>query len=231
MVVLISGASKGIGKAIAMAFAAKGWNIIVGARNQEGLNVLKQEVLEKYPSVKIYAQEIDFTDKEKLGLFVESAIQEMGEINVLVNNVGAYMEDTVVDENSHLEEMLQVNLISAYNLTRKVEKSLKKGSSIINICSVLSKNSRTQAASYTIAKHALYGFNNTLREEMRPRKIKVTAILPGSVHTPSWDTINVNKEDLIQAEDVAKAVLFAVESSPSAVVEEILIRPINFDNN
>ncbi len=230
MTVLISGATKGIGKAIALACASKGFDLALGARNQSDLIEFKNEIQSLYPKVKISVHAVDFSNILQIEQFVSQTLAEHKKIDILVNNVGAYKEDNVTTSISLLDEMLNINLKSAYYLSKLIIPQLKEGDSIINICSVLSKNVRKEAASYTISKHALYGFNNALREELRYQKIKVTAILPGSVYTPSWDEISVNPEELIQAEDVAKAVLFAIECSPNAVAEEIIIRPITFDN-
>ncbi|MFN7013553.1 MAG: SDR family oxidoreductase, partial [Bacteroidia bacterium] len=184
----------------------------------------------QYPHLIISVHSVNFSNNLQIESFVKSVLAEHQKIDVLVNNVGNYKEDNVTTSNSFLDEMLNINLKSAYYLSRLVIPQLKAGDSIINICSILSKNVRKEAASYTISKHALYGFNNALREEFRDKKIKVTAILPGSVYTSSWEGITVNKNELIQAEDVAKAVVFAIECSPNAVAEEIIIRPITFDN-
>lgn len=230
MTVLISGATKGIGKAIALACAAKGYNLAIGARNQNELNELKNYISTFYPKIKITAFSVDFSDVKQIEEFVNRILSENKKIDVLVNNVGAYREDNVTTSNSFLDEMLNINLKSAYYLSRLIIPQLKAGDSIINICSILSINARKDAASYTISKHALYGFNNALREELREKKIKVTAILPGSVYTASWDGIAVNPDELIQAEDIAKAVMFAIECSANAVAEEIIIRPLTFDN-
>lgn len=230
MTVLISGASKGIGKAIALACASKGLNLALAARSLNDLNELKNDINSQYPHLKISIHSVDFSNNLQIESFVKSVLAEHQKIDILVNNVGNYKEDNVTTSNSFLDEMLNINLKSAYHLSRLIIPQLKAGDSIINICSILSKNARKEAASYTISKHALYGFNNALREELRDKKIKVTAILPGSVYTPSWEGITVNKNELIQAEDVAKAVLFAIECSPNTVAEEIIIRPITFDN-
>lgn len=230
MTVLISGATKGIGKAIALACASKGYDLALGARNQSDLIEFKNEIQTLYQKLKISVHAIDFCNILQIEQFVNQTLAEHKKIDILVNNVGAYKEDNVTTSISLLDEMLNINLKSAYYLSKLIIPQLKEGDSIINICSILSKNVRKEAASYTISKHALYGFNNALREELRDKKIKVTAILPGSVYTPSWNGIPVNSEELIQAEDVAKAVLFAIECSPNAVAEEIIIRPITFDN-
>lgn len=230
MTVLISGATKGIGKAIAIACASRGYNLALGARNYNDLIELKKEIISLYPEIKIVIHALDFTDISQIDEFVKSILSEHKKIDVLVNNVGGYKEDNVTTSNSVLDEMLNINLKSAYNLTKSLIYQFKEGDSIINICSILSKNVRKEAVSYSVSKHALYGFNNALREEVRDKKIKVTAILPGSVNTPSWDGIPVNREELIQPDDIAKAVLFAINCSVNAVVEEIIIRPITFDN-
>lgn len=230
MTVLISGATKGIGKAIALACASSGYNLALGARNDKDLIELKKEIQSLYPEIKIAVNAVDFTNNAQINEFVKLILAEHKKIDVLVNNVGAYKEDNVATSNSILDQMLDINLKSAYTLTKALLPQFKEGDSIINICSILSKNVRKEAVSYSISKHALYGFNNALREEVRHKKIKVTAILPGSVNTPSWDGIPVNREDLIQADDIAKAVLFAINCSINAVAEEIIIRPITFDN-
>ncbi|MFN4233176.1 MAG: SDR family oxidoreductase [Bacteroidia bacterium] len=230
MTVLISGATKGIGRAIALACASKGYDLALGARNSNELIALKKELQIQNPKIKISAFSVDFTNCSQISEFVNLVLKEHPKIDVLINNVGSYKEDNVATSNYFLEEMLDINLKSAYYLTKSLLPHFKSGDCIINICSILSKNVRKGAVSYTISKHALYGFNNALREELREKKIKVTAIIPGSVSTASWDGIPVNREELIQPEDIAKAAIFAINCSPNTVIEEIIIRPINFDN-
>lgn len=230
MTVLISGATKGIGRAIALACASYGYDLALGARNYNELMALKKELQIQYPEIKISTFCVDFTNYSEIPEFIKFVLKEHSKVNVLINNVGGYKEDNVATSNYYLDEMLDINLKSAYYLTKNLLPQFKSGDCIINICSILSKNVRKEAVSYTISKHALYGFNNALREELRDKKIKVTAILPGSVSTASWDGIPVNREELIQPEDIAKAVIFAINCSPNTVIEEIIIRPLNFDN-
>jgi short-subunit dehydrogenase len=233
MNILITGATKGIGKAIAEKFASHHYNLVLCARSAVQLYKTMEELQVKYPGITIKAKPVDLTDKAETLKFGEWAAAEMkkmpgGSVDVLVNNAGNFLPGSVYNEDDGvLEEMMAVNLYSAYHLTRALLPSMmeKKKGHIFNMCSIASLQAYQNGGSYSISKFALLGFSRNLREEMQPHGIKVTAVLPGAVYTDSWSGSNVSPQRIMESDDVAALVFAASQLSPQAVVEEIVLRP------
>lgn len=230
MLAVISGATKGIGNAVTMAFAELGFDLALGARGMKELETLKGELNKRFPGIKVMVKRADFSNKVQVLEFTNAVKREFSNVEVIINNIGMYCEGTVSDEKEGLlEKNIETNLYSAYYLTRPFleEMKHKKRGHIFNICSVVSKTPRKEAASYSISKFALLGFNKVLAGEMRDYEVKVTAVLPGSVNTASWDGIDAPKEEFVQPEDIAKAIICAYRTSEHAFIEEITIKPVN----
>ena len=230
MKAIVSGATKGIGKAITLALAGEGYDLGLGARNLQELDLLRKEIQALYPDIEVITKSVDFSQKHETRNFAETFLHHWGDIDILVNNVGVYEEDNLDELNeSALMKMFNVNFFSAMRLTQPFLPEFKKRKSghIINICSVLSKKVRKKAVSYSLSKQALYGYTKILRNELRNYDVKVTAILPGSTNTASWDGLDAPVEEFVQPEDVANGVLMAIQSN--GLVEEFEIKPINPD--
>ena len=233
MNVIITGASRGIGKAIADVFAANGHNLYICARNEEVLNKTVQELLGKYPGVKIKAKVRDLSKKAELENYGQWLLDNGMPIDVLVNNAGSFLPGSVHNEpEGVLEQMLAVNLLSAYHLTRKLLPVMMKQSPvqgsrghIFNICSIASLQSYANGGAYSISKFALHGFSKNLREELKPHLIKVTSVFPGAVLTDSWGDFDNSNRRIMEAADIAKMIYAAAQLSPQACVEELVMRP------
>lgn len=228
MNVMITGASKGIGKALCLLLAEKGANIAICARGVESLDALKTELESINSSGKFYTYQADVSQKEEVESFGQYALAQLGTIDILINNAGVFFPGNVHDEeDGALEQMIETNLYSAYHLTRKIVPSMmeKKDGQIINICSVASITALPKGGSYSISKYALMGFNKVLREEMKEHGIRVTAILPGATWSNSWAGAELPEERLMQATDIAKTIWNTIELGKTAVVEEVIIRP------
>ncbi len=233
MNVIITGASRGIGKAIAEVFAANGHNLYICARNEEVLNKTVQELLGKYPGVKIKAKVRDLSKKAELENYGQWLLDNGMPIDVLVNNAGSFLPGSVHNEpEGVLEQMLAVNLLSAYHLTRKLLPVMMKQSPvqgsrghIFNICSIASLQAYANGGAYSISKFALHGFSKNLREELKPHLIKVTSVFPGAVLTDSWGDFDNSNRRIMEADDVAKMIYAAAQLSPQACVEELVMRP------
>ena len=172
----------------------------------------------------------DLSRKFEVGVVVQSAHNHWGTVDVLVNNASLYSEGNLFSEEAGtMETMMNTNVYSAYALVRGLVPGMVKAKSgyVFNICSVLSREPRTQAASYTVSKFALLGLSKTLAEEVRDHGVKVTAILPGSTNTPSWDGLDVPREQFVQPEDVADLLMQTMKLSAGAWLEELTIRPLN----
>lgn len=225
---IITGASKGIGKAIAELLASKGVNLALCARGEAELITLMEEIEKKFPDPDIYISKVDVSNKDDVLRFAHEVTEHLGPTDILINNAGVFIPGAVCDEETGmLEKMIETNLYSAYHLTRAVVGGMKERGRghIFNMCSVASLFAYPNGGSYSISKFALYGFTKVLREELKDKGIKVTAVLPGATWSDSWSTIDLPHHRLMEAEDIARAVWSAIEMGPSAVVEEILIRP------
>jgi short-subunit dehydrogenase len=227
MNVIITGASKGIGKSIAEIFASHGYDLLLCSRNEVNLYKTMEELMTKYPDVSISSRPADLSKKEETIGFGKWCLQK-GVPDILVNNAGLFEGGSVYNEpDGILESQLAINLYSAYHLTRTVLPPMMKRKSghIFNICSIASLDAYENGGAYSISKFALYGFSKNLREEMKPYNIKVTSIHPGAVLTDSWGDFDNSKHRIMEAEDIAKLVLASSELSMAACVEDIVIRP------
>lgn len=228
-IAVITGASKGIGKAIAESLAAEGYSLALAARSEKELHQIKNDLEGKY-GIKVIAWACDLSLKESVTAFSQKVLQHFSRVDVLVNNIGIFTTGTFSAESDDaLEQNLNLNLKCAYHLTKSFALGFMKEQKgqIINLCSVASLGPKEEAASYTISKYALKGFNDVLREEMRDYGVKVTAIYPGSVNTSSWEGVIAPREEFIQPEDIAKLVVSLIGLSENAFVEELVIKPLN----
>lgn len=228
MNIIITGATKGIGKAIADKFAAQGFNLAICSRHQDDLKLFKAEMQSKYPSIKVLTKVADMRKKKDVLAFADFIKKNEWEIDVLVNNAGVFLPGEISqEEDGALELMMETNLYSAYHLTRALlPVMLQKGSGhIFNMCSIASLIAYPNGGSYSISKFALLGFSKVLREELKTKGIKVTSIMPGATWSASWAGVDLPESRLMQANDIAIAVWSAWTMSPSAVVEDIVVRP------
>ncbi len=226
---VITGASKGIGKAITSMLYSKGINVSVCSRNMEDLSSLEKQLLEESGDQgKIHRFQADMSKKEEVLSYASDIKANLGRVDILVNNAGIFIPGKLADEvDGTLESMIDTNLYSAYHLTRAILPGMKKVGSghIFNMCSVASIKAYPNGGSYAISKFALLGFSKCLREELKEDGIKVTSILPGATWSNSWEGVELPQDRLMQASDIAEIVWSALSMSPSAVVEEIIIRP------
>ncbi len=228
MTIVITGASKGLGKAIAEIFAAQGHQLFLCARNEIDLYKTLEELLTRYPGAKIAAKAADLSKAAAINDFAEWLQVQAPRVDVLVNNAGHFIPGSLHNEPAGtLEEMIQTNLYSAYHLTRLLLPAMIqiKNGHIFNMCSIASLHAYPNGGAYSISKFALYGFSKNLREEMKPHNIKVTAILPGAVYTDSWSGSGIDPKRIMEAGDVAALVYAAAHLSAQACVEEIVLRP------
>jgi short-subunit dehydrogenase len=229
--VVISGATKGIGRAIAEKFASQNYPIAVCARNEKDLEELKSLIVNKY-KVKCFTKKIDMSVKSEV-LEFGKAIEELNmPVSVLVNNAGVFMPGKIIDEpEGALETQIDTNLYSAYYLTRSLLPLILKSDNahVFNVCSIASLMAYPNSSSYSISKFAMLGFSKSLREELKQFKVKVTSLMPGATYTSSWAGVDLPEERFMKADDVADIIWASYNLSPQAVVEEIVLRPIEGD--
>ncbi|HMV10627.1 MAG TPA: SDR family NAD(P)-dependent oxidoreductase [Cyclobacteriaceae bacterium] len=226
--IVVTGATKGIGRAIAERFAQEDFDVVICARKSDELEKLKADFGAKYPSSKVYVQAADMADRKQIDTFVNFIRQIGRPVDVLVNNAGYFVPGSIATEKEGvLEDMMNANLFSAYHMSRGLVDQMiaRKSGHIFNMCSIASIKAYANGGSYAITKFALLGLSKCLREELKSSGIRVTAILPGATRTASWDGVDLPEERFMSVEDVAETVYAAYSLSKRTVVEEILIRP------
>jgi short-subunit dehydrogenase len=225
--IVITGGTRGIGRAIAEIFARNGFDIVASARKQNDLQTLQHHITTTY-KVNCFTYAADLGIKEQVVDLAGFILSLNRNIDVIVNNAGNFIPGNIhEEEDGVLESLIETNLYSAYHLTRGLIKSMiaKKSGHIFNMCSVASLMAYPNGGSYSISKFALLGFSKGLREEMKLYNIKVTSIMPGAVLTDSWAGVDIPAERFMSADDVAKTIWTAYSLSDSAVIEEIVMRP------
>ena len=228
MKAVISGGTKGIGRAIADLLAKNGFDLAICSRTEKDLISMKEELLSEYPTIEFIGLACDVSKKEQVFSFAEAIKDQWDEIDILVNNAGVFLPGEIhKEEEGTLESQIETNLYSAYHLTRALMPQILKNEKghIFNMCSVASLVAYPNGGSYSISKFALLGFYKVLREELKDKGIKVTAIMPGATWSNSWAGVELPEERLMNPNDIAESLYSAFRLSPSAVVEEIILRP------
>ena len=229
---IVSGATHGIGKAIAEKLLSEGFAIAICSRNKKELERLQAEWNERYPEASIIAQEADMSRKEDAQSFGDIVLSNFPQIDMLVNNVGTYFPGKLSEEaDGALEQLMGINLYSAYHLTRRVLPTMKKAKSghIFNMCSIASLKAYPNGGAYGVSKYAMLGFSENLREELKTENIKVTAICPGATESRSWEGTDIEPGRIMEPADVATMLWAAFSLSAGANVETIVLRPVKGD--
>lgn len=232
MTIVITGASKGLGYAIAETFAQDGnaHHFFLCARNTKNLNEAARRLQSGFPQIRVYTFVCDISNKEEVTSFAHWVLAQTTQIDVLVNNAGLFVPGVFESENNGtLEALINTNLYSAYYLTKALLPTIKINGSghIFNVCSVASLQPLHTCFSYSISKYALMGFSKNLREDVKDFNIKVTAVYPGAFVNDSRteeDTPDVTK--IMEAADIAKMIYAAAHLSAQACAEEIVLLPI-----
>lgn len=227
---IVTGASKGLGRSIAEVLAAKGYRVWISARNADAL-VEAKATIEAASSGKVEVEIIDFADLEAVRAYAEKLSEACETIDVLVNNVGIYQPDKLTDEQTTFDLQMAVNFHAPYALTQALLPRFEqqKFGHIFNICSVVNRFPRVEAASYTISKFALWGYHKLLHSTLLPMGIKVCAFFPASINTASWDGLEAPKQDFVQPEDMAAMIAAILEMKRGTVPSEIDLASINPD--
>ena len=208
---LITGAGKGIGKAVAIALAKEGVNIVLIARTQADIHEVAQEI--NTYDVKTLALTADVADINSVNLAIEKAIASFQTIDILINNAGIAAFGKFLElEPSEWERIIQVNLMGVYYVTRAILPNMieRQTGDIINISSTAGLNGNALTSAYSASKFALLGLTDSLMQEMRKHNIRVTALTPSTVATDMAKELNLtdgNPEKVMQAEDIAELLI------------------------
>jgi short-subunit dehydrogenase len=226
--IVVTGGSKGIGRAILEKFAAQGFDVATCARNSEELAEFEKTLTRDFPTIQVFTFKGDMGDKIQVKAFTQFVSDLKRNVDVLVNNAGYFLPGEIVTEpEGTLESMINANLYSAYYTTRGIVPlmRMKKSGHVFNICSIASIKAYANGGSYAISKFAMLGMSKCLREELKNDGIRVTAVMPGATKTRSWESSDLPDERFMTTEDIAETIYTANALSPRSVIEEIIIRP------
>lgn len=226
--VVVTGASRGIGFAVAKRFAAEGHHLAIVARNAVDLATAKI-ALETAGATSVHAIVADLSVSDDRVNAIAQVKAIFPQINVLVNNAGLFLGGTMMEETEgQFQHLLDTNVVSAYEMTRGLWLNMQgvPRAHVFNICSIASVTAYAAGGSYSVAKFALMGFSKSLRLEGMPVGIRVSAVLPGATLTDSWAGVDLPKERFMDPADVAEAIFTAFAINERTVMEEVLLRPI-----
>lgn len=229
---VVTGATKGIGKAVVERLAREGFSVLFCARNAQDVAKMESDLRGKYPSAEFYGLVADVSQEEGRSLVSSHMQKHFGKIDFLLNNAGIFRPGSIQSEEEGVLELLtQTNLYSAYHITRAALPLMipNRSGHIFNLCSTASITAYTNGGSYCITKFALLGMSKVLREELKLQNIKVTSILPGATYTASWEGSGMPEDRFMKATDVSDMIWACYQLSPAAVVEELVMRPIEGD--
>ena len=228
---LITGAGKGIGKAIALALANEGINVILVSRTQADVDQLAIEI--NNLGVKSLALAADVSDINSINSAVEKALAEFKSIDILINNagIGAFGKFLELEPNAW-ERIIQVNLMGTYYTTRAVIPNMieRQTGDIINISSTAGLNGNAVTSAYSASKFAVLGLTDSLMQEMRKHNIRVTALTPSTVATDMAKDLNLtdgNPEKVMQPEDIAELIVAQLKLSRRVFIKNSSIWSTN----
>ena len=226
-VALITGATRGIGLAIARALAAEGCNLIVTARDDKALTKLSRELAAT--KIKILAHPCDVRDPHSVDALFRAARREFRRLDILINNAGIAHANLPVEKLPFpvWKDVLETNLDGMFLVTQAALAVMKRGGTIVNNLSIAATRVFAGSAAYNASKHAALGLTNTLREELRPKGIRVIALLPGATDTDIWTTLwpQAPRRKMMKPETVAQAVVQAILLPANTTVESLEILP------
>ncbi|PYF75533.1 3-ketoacyl-ACP reductase [Pedobacter nutrimenti] len=221
---LITGAGKGIGRALAIALAQEGVNIGLVARTKADLENVQQEL--KPFDVKTVVAVADVADMEEVNAAVEKVRQGLGPIDILVNNAGIGSFGSFLElEPARWEQIVKVNLFGPYYVTRAVLPDMidRKTGDIVNISSTAGKNGAAVTSAYSASKFALIGMSESLMQEVRKHNIRVSTLTPSTIATDMAKDLKLtdgNPERVMQAEDFAELIVAQLKLNRRVFVKE-----------
>jgi NADP-dependent 3-hydroxy acid dehydrogenase YdfG len=227
---LITGASSGIGKATALAFAKAGINLALVGRDRDKLTAVAHAAEAVGVSAKTYV--VDLSELDRVSAKIAMIAAESDNLDILVNNAGMAYTGSIADTPlADWQQVIGLNLTSVFQCVQGILPHLRQQQSgiIVNVSSIAGKQVFPNWGIYSVSKFGLMALTQAIAGEERGNGIRVTAICPGSVNTPLWDTETVqadfDRSAMLTPEMVAEGILYAVLAPPGAVVEELTIMP------
>ncbi|MEM8599677.1 MAG: SDR family oxidoreductase [Bacteroidota bacterium] len=232
MLIVVTGASQGIGAAIAEGFAGEanatpsGVRLALLARSRSKLEAVAARCRARGAEAEAFV--CDVTDEDAVARTVAAVQERFGGADVLVNNAGQFQPGALLDTDAAaFRQQVEVNLTSAFLVTHAFLPAMaaRGRGHVFFMASVASLQAYPGGAAYCAAKHGLLGLARVVREETKPLGLRVTTLLPGATFTPSWDGSGLPPDRLMPPEDIAHAVVDAWRLSDRTVVEELVLRP------
>ena len=227
-VALVTGAGRGIGRAIALAFAEEGAAVALVARSRADLAGVAAAIRER--DGRALALPTDVTQDGAVEAVVEQTVTDLGRIDVLVTSAGTAAFGAVADSKpADWDAMLALNLRAVMVSCRAVLPAMlrQRSGTILNVGSIASKRALPGSAVYTATKTAVDAFSRVLAEELRPHGVRVGVLVAGAVDTPLWDAMGSSppREKMLRPEDVARAAVLMASLPPHAALEELTLLP------
>lgn len=226
---LITGASRGIGKATALAFAKAGIDLVLVSRSQQALDETAAEIKPLGVDVQLFP--VDLAAVEQVKTQIEQIVNQFP-IDILVNNAGmAYTGDLITIPLADWQQVMALNLTSAFQCIQAVLPAMRarQQGTIINVASIAGYQAFPGWGAYNVSKAGLIALSKTLAAEERAHGIRVVTLCPGSVNTPLWDTETVqadfDRSRMLTPETVAQSILHTALVPPGAVIEELTVMP------
>ena len=227
LVAIITGATRGIGRATALTLARAGANVALIARNEERLATMKAEI--ETLGVRAFALPCDLADADATAAAVGKVVDAFGRLDILINNAGLTHEDPFSETPTEVfDRLLAVNARAPFILCREAIRYLKESPrpSVVNICSVVAHKGYVRQSAYAASKHALLGLTKVLASELHDAGVRVHAISPGGVSTDMIRRVrpDLDPAGLMDPQDIADLVAYLVTHRTNAMIDEIRIR-------
>jgi NAD(P)-dependent dehydrogenase (short-subunit alcohol dehydrogenase family) len=226
-VALVTGAGRGLGRALATAFAADGAALVLAARDRAQVAAVAAELT--HAGARALGVACDVRDALQVRTLVETAVRECGGIDILVNNAGTFQIGAIADtDEATWDAMLDTNLKGAYLVTHAaLPHVVARRGHVINMVSMAGRAAYRLNGAYCASKWGLLGFTNVLREEMRGSGVRVTAVLPGATDTSIWDGVpgDWDRSRMMRPEAVARCIVDFCHLPPEASLDELVLSP------
>lgn len=225
---LITGATRGIGLAIARALAAESCDLIITGRHEKALEKSGRELLRQ--RIRVLSHASDVRDPHSIDDLFRTVRRQFPGLDILINNAGVAQPNLTVDKLPFpvWKDVFATNVDGMFLMTQAALAMMKRGGTIVNNLSIAANRVFAGSAAYNASKHAALGLNNTLREELRPRRIRVIAVLAGATDTDIWKTLwpEAPRKKMMSPEAVAEAIVNAILLPANATVENLELLPI-----
>ena len=226
-VALITGASRGIGLAIARVLAAEGCHLIVAGRSTSTLKKAGRELTRR--RIRVLTQACDVRDPQSVKILAAAARKQFRRVDILINNAGITQPSLFVEKLDYAtwKDVIDTNLNGMFLVTHGILPLMRRGGTIVNNLSLAATRVFAGMSAYDASKYGALGFTDTLREELRSKGIRVIALIPGATDTEIWETLwpDAPRKKMMSPETVASAVVSALSLPENSTVEEIKLQP------